>query len=679
MKIYEAKWAGIWEAQNIYGTRLNSDKVKFIIDGGPPTLSGNLHIGHLVTYIPIDAIARFKRMQGFEVIYPMGWDSNGFPTHNLIKSELRGEMILNRENMNSVCDNFVQCGTVPHWKIWSGVGLGLDRNLQYHTMDTNSRRDSQIAFLKLLKSGFAYSLPPGSNIAGFDLGLYSDGNFELKFADENGRPAVEWIVNPQSVELEVLKLIKQIKWLGTEESAVIRQFRSISRQQWPISRTRDYGVPIPVWYPLDEKGEPLFGQPILPDLAKLPIDPQVDTPPNYTNDQRGKSNGFTGEHNSMDTWMTSTITFVSQRPDLIGNLTDKLSHFTPAHIRTHGQDITEAWTIRSLQRWAMLDSGLAGNQPFHNVIVHGVVLDKNGSKMSKSVGNSVEPNRFLTEFGGDITRYWALTRYPGKNTKYDHAIMDQVGKNLIQKLINLGKYEGWRQTYYPPQYISYEYDKLFINYINHYNYIITSYMNEYKYHLAVIELSKLVKEFSYFFVNGTKRRMFNLDKSDSRHISAVATYQFCLEMVLKLSAPFFPFASEEVWSRHPNPDEATLSIHLTSWPRVHDSHLDSNEFKELRRVMILYSQIVDSRLRTVGRHILLSTAQKVKLRAHPYDIKLIQKYSGRLDLLFELNLGSLSYISDDHMRYEGLDDLDKKQKFPTLVFSDFEGVVKSPK
>jgi hypothetical protein len=95
--------------------------------------------------------------------------------------------------------------------------------------------------------------------------------------------------------------------------------------------------------------------------------------------------------------------------------------------------------------------------------------------------------------------------------------------------------------------------------------------------------------------------------------------------------------------------------------------------------MILYSQIVDSRLRTVGRHILLSAAQKVKLRAHPYDIKLIQKYSGRLDLLFALNLGSLSYISDDHIRYEGLDDLDKKQKFPALVFSDFEGVAKRPK
>src|SRR5438128_5060254 len=115
----EAKWIARWEASGVYRfdrTRPRADV--FSIDTPPPTVSGSLHVGHVFSFTHTDLIARFQRMRGKAVFYPMGWDDNGLPTERL----------------------------------WKSLGLSVDWSMTYATINKRSQRVSQLAFLHLLKN-----------------------------------------------------------------------------------------------------------------------------------------------------------------------------------------------------------------------------------------------------------------------------------------------------------------------------------------------------------------------------------------------------------------------------------------------------------------------------------------------------------------------------------------------
>jgi valyl-tRNA synthetase len=176
----ERKWDARWHAEGTYRfDRSQSRPQVYSIDTPPPTVSGSLHVGHVFSYTHTDVIARFQRMRGKDVFYPMGWDDNGLPTERRVQNyygvrcdpslpydsnfqppEKPGKQAISvsRPNFIELCNRLTVEDEKAFEHLWRHLGLSVDWSLTYATIDRRSQRVSQAAFLRLLKRGMAYQL-----------------------------------------------------------------------------------------------------------------------------------------------------------------------------------------------------------------------------------------------------------------------------------------------------------------------------------------------------------------------------------------------------------------------------------------------------------------------------------------------------------------------------------------
>lgn len=175
----EARWAQVWEDAGTYRfDRTKTREQVFSIDTPPPTVSGSLHVGHVFSYTHTDCIARYKRMRGFEVFYPMGWDDNGLPTERRVqnyygvrcdpslpydpdftppeKPDPKNQVPISRKNFVELCERLTVEDEVVFEELWRRMGLSIDWTQTYQTIDGNAQRVSQLAFLRNLARGEAY-------------------------------------------------------------------------------------------------------------------------------------------------------------------------------------------------------------------------------------------------------------------------------------------------------------------------------------------------------------------------------------------------------------------------------------------------------------------------------------------------------------------------------------------
>ena len=175
----ENKWSDAWEASGVYTFDRTAmrDQV-YSIDTPPPTASGSLHVGHVFSYTHTDTIARYQRMRGKKVFYPMGWDDNGLPTEKRVQNfygitcdpsvaydpnytpptePAKQSVAVSRPNFIELCDSLTKEDEKAFEALFRRLGLSVDWSLQYATIDERSRRASQRAFLRNLARGEAYS------------------------------------------------------------------------------------------------------------------------------------------------------------------------------------------------------------------------------------------------------------------------------------------------------------------------------------------------------------------------------------------------------------------------------------------------------------------------------------------------------------------------------------------
>lgn len=153
----EEKWKKYWEKEEIYKADFSSKKKPLVIDNPPPTVSGNMHIGHAFQYSQQDFIARFKRMKGEKVIYPFGTDDNGLPTERLIERLKKVKSLeMSRADFIKLCLKTLKEITPDFVQDWKDIAISSDYDLSYSTIDDNSRKISQKYFIELAKKGEAY-------------------------------------------------------------------------------------------------------------------------------------------------------------------------------------------------------------------------------------------------------------------------------------------------------------------------------------------------------------------------------------------------------------------------------------------------------------------------------------------------------------------------------------------
>ncbi|MDF2541621.1 MAG: valine--tRNA ligase [Herbinix sp.] len=147
----------LWEEKGIYNYQNGRERKVYSIDTPPPTVSGNLHIGHVFSYTQAEMIARFKRMQGYDVFYPFGFDDNGLPTERLVERDEKVRAAdLSRDEFREKCLRVSLKYEEEFKELWQSLGFSVDWSLQYRTVSDQTQRISQRSFLDLVKKGKAY-------------------------------------------------------------------------------------------------------------------------------------------------------------------------------------------------------------------------------------------------------------------------------------------------------------------------------------------------------------------------------------------------------------------------------------------------------------------------------------------------------------------------------------------
>jgi valyl-tRNA synthetase len=324
---------------------------------------------------------------------------------------------------------------------------------------------------------------------------------------------------------------------------------------WNITRQRFFGVPFPVWYPIDGDGVTNFLAPILADEASLPIDPTTATPPGFDEAQRNQPGGFAADPDVMDTWATSSLT-----PQIACGWVDDDDLFQrtyPMDMRPQAHEIIRTWLFSTVVRSHYEHDQL----PWANAAISGFIVDPDRKKLSKSAGNMPDdPVTLLDRHGADALRYWSANGRPGMDMTFDEGQM-KIGRRLSIKLLNASKFAlGFGDLGGSPDQVTEALDRSMLIGLADLIDDATAAFERYDYARALERTEAHFWSFCDDYVELVKNRAYS-ETDLAGAASAKVALGLALESLLGLFAPFLPFVTEEVWSWWKDG-----SIHRSAWP-----------------------------------------------------------------------------------------------------------------
>ncbi len=374
------------------------------------------------------------------------------------------------------------------------------------------------------------------------------------------RISKQWFVKMQPLAEPAIDVVKngEIKLIPTRfEKTYYNWMENI--KDWCISRQLWWGHRIPAWY--------------CEDCGEMTVSgTEVDVCPKCG----GK---VKQDEDTLDTWFSSALWPFSTLgwPD---NTLD-LKYFYPTSTLVTGYDIIFFWVAR------MIFSGLeyTGKAPFNTVLFHGIVRDSQGRKMSKSLGNGIDPLEEIEKYGADALRFTLATgNTPGNDMRYS-AERVEASRNFANKLwnaarfvlMNLGEDEP---APYVPENLELE-DKWVLSKFNNLVKEVTDNLEKYEIGLAVSKLYDFIWDvYCDWYIELTKVRLNSDDEQKKATAKGVLVY--ILSNTLKLLHPFMPFITEEIWQALPHEGN---SIMISEWPTSCECRNFANEEAEFEKVM----------------------------------------------------------------------------------------------
>ena len=421
-------------------------------------------------------------------------------------------------------------------------------------------------------------------------------------------PLDSWFVKMTAVKNRLVELNETINWKpkSTGEGRFANWLENVN--DWNLSRSRYWGIPLPIWRSEDLKEEIIIGsvEELMTEIQK-----SIDTGFMSTNPFEGFENGNMSKENyakiDLHKNIVDEIILVSdsgkpmkRESDLIdvwfdsGSMPYAQLHYPfenkeliderkafPADFIAEGVDQTRGWfyTLHAIGT-AVFDS-----VAYKNVMSNGLVLDKNGQKMSKRLGNAVDPFETLQKFGPDATRWYMIANAnPWENLKFDVEGIDEVRRKFFGTLYNtysfFALYANVDGFNYSEKEVENrpEIDRWILSELNLLVKEVTEFYNDYEPTKIARAINNFVNDnLSNWYVRLCRRRFWKGDYSDDK-ISAYQTLYTCLETVAKIAAPIAPFFMDQLFqdlNKITGKDQAE-SVHLTDFPKADEALIDQD-------------------------------------------------------------------------------------------------------
>ena len=379
----------------------------------------------------------------------------------------------------------------------------------------------------------------------------------VKFWENGSRPleivtSQQWFIRYPPKD-ELLARGKELQWWPDFMRVRYEDWVNGLMGDWNITRQRFFGVPFPVWYPIDDEGAVDWLSPVLAEEASLPVDPTTDVPHGYDESQRNQPGGFAADPDVMDTWATSSLS-----PQIATGWIDDTDLFErtfPMDLRPQAHDIIRTWLFSTVVRSHYEHHAV----PWSNVAISGFIVDPDRKKLSKSAGNMPDsPPELIARHGADAVRYWAANGRPGMDMTFDEGVM-KVGRRLAIKILNASKFVlGLGTGPGDAALVTEALDQSMLAALAALVDEATAAFDRYDYARALERTEAHFWSFCDDYLELVKNRAYG-DGAGAE--SAKAALGIALEALLKLFAPVLPFVTEEVWSWW-----REGSIHRTPWP-----------------------------------------------------------------------------------------------------------------